>query len=54
MYAANLGRKVHPTCSTLTGCMHYFCGIEATHRDNYSEQTEAENSGLDDEHVSLQ
>lgn len=34
--------------------MHYFCGLETTHEDNYSERTEAESAGLDDEHVSLQ
>lgn len=44
----------YSTCLTLTGCMHYFCGLETIHEDNYSERTEAENSGLDDEHVSLQ
>lgn len=46
--------STYPTCLTLTGCMHYFCGLETTHEDNYSERTEAENAELDDEHVSLQ
>lgn len=46
--------STYSTCLTLTGCMHYFCGLETTHGDNYSERTEAESAGLDDEHVSLQ